>query len=78
MNERIQIDSEHLRAAVATWKEEWSTATFGSDAEYDKGRDRFAGAVDGVLSEFGAEFIRMAEPIWDIQVSALGKAPWSK
>jgi hypothetical protein len=76
--ERIQIDSEHLRAAVATWKEEWSTATFGSDVEYAEGRDRFAGAVDGVLSEFGVEFIRMAEPIWDIQVAALGKAPWFK
>lgn len=72
--ERIQTESAHFRAAVANWKEEWCTATFGNDVEYQKSRRRCDGAVDDVLLNFGAELIQLGQSVWKIQSDALRRA----
>jgi 23S rRNA U2552 (ribose-2'-O)-methylase RlmE/FtsJ len=72
--EQMQPESPYFRAAVANWKEEWLTATFGSDAEYQDNRGRFDGTVNEVMSEFGTELLQMGEPIWGTQAAALRKA----
>jgi hypothetical protein len=72
--EQMQPESPYFRAAIANWKEEWYTATFGSDTEYQDNRGRFDDTVNEVISEFGTELLYLAEPIWRTQAAALRRA----
>jgi 23S rRNA U2552 (ribose-2'-O)-methylase RlmE/FtsJ len=72
--DQMQPQSPYFRAAVANWKEEWHTATFGSDSEYQENRGRSDGTVNEVISGFGTELLHLGEPIWRIQAAALRKA----
>ncbi|KAH7349226.1 hypothetical protein BKA66DRAFT_431577 [Pyrenochaeta sp. MPI-SDFR-AT-0127] len=47
--ERMQPESLCFLTAIATWKKEWYTATFGSDAEYEENRVRTESIVDEAL-----------------------------
>jgi hypothetical protein len=71
---QMQSESPYFRAAIANWKEEWQTATFGSDIEYQDNRGRWDDAVNEVILEFGTELLHLAEPIWRTQAAALRKA----
>ena len=72
--EHVQPEHEDALRAVASWKEEWRVATFGSDAEYLENRKTSNRHVHDVLLEFGAELIVLGGPIWKTQWTALRRA----
>jgi 23S rRNA U2552 (ribose-2'-O)-methylase RlmE/FtsJ len=71
---QMQPESACFQAAVASWKNEWRIATFGSDAEYDQNKAQPDGTVSNVLREFGSKLIKLGEPIWMVQSAALRKS----
>ncbi|KAK4128084.1 hypothetical protein N657DRAFT_2583 [Parathielavia appendiculata] len=88
----VRPDCEAAVEAVRQWKAEWSLATFGlgavtgdcqeedglGEAELEvlgSGREE---KVRAVLQEFGPTLLRLAEPVFAVQVEALKKAPWMK
>lgn len=72
--EQMQPESPYFQAAVANWKDQWYTATFGSDIEYQDNRGKFDDIVNEVISEFGDELLSLGEPIWKTQAAALSRA----
>ena len=64
--------------AIEQWKASWRTATFGTDDEYAASLDRRSHDVEDVLDEFGPKFVRLGRIVWDIQASALEKAPFMR
>ncbi len=64
--------------AIAAWKEQWTTATFGMQAEGDAEalanppKDKVA----AVLSEFGTKLVQLGQPVFAIQAEALRRAPY--
>ena len=73
---RIQPQSPDFLNAVVTWKKGWYAATFYNDIEYQEYCIQSDSIVDDVLSDFGAELIKLGRPIWEIQGAALRKAPF--
>jgi hypothetical protein len=63
----MQPESAYIQAAVASWKNEWRIATFGSDVEYDQNKSQSDGTVSNVLQDFGSKLIELGELIWMIQ-----------
>lgn len=66
-------------SAVADWKSDWREATFaGAEGKLDAEMIRLQDTDEQsrVLGEFGSTLIKLAEPIWAIQLDALRSAPW--
>jgi 23S rRNA U2552 (ribose-2'-O)-methylase RlmE/FtsJ len=74
--DNVEPRSKGALQAVVRWKKSWHTATFGSDSEYEEECNSLDQDVDEVLSEFGGELIRLGQPVWEIQRTALRKAPF--
>ncbi|KAH0543422.1 hypothetical protein FGG08_002280 [Glutinoglossum americanum] len=85
----VQPDSAEATAAIARLKKSWFCATFGSEQggsgketeDNNNGEDGHLDGEDGedvstVLSEFGAQFMELARPVWATQAQALRKARW--
>lgn len=72
------IQSRHPEAvlAVESWKGTWKAATFGSDEEYQEALRVGDPDVEEILEGFGPELVRLGKSIWDIQATALAKAPF--
>ncbi|RYP72952.1 hypothetical protein DL770_007871 [Monosporascus sp. CRB-9-2] len=76
----IQSRGPEAQAAIARWKDLWRVATFGSDEEYATALRESDDAlrVEDVLEEFGTVFVKLGRAVWDIQATALEKAPFIK
>ncbi|GAP88129.2 hypothetical protein SAMD00023353_1501040 [Rosellinia necatrix] len=72
----VQPQREEARRAVDTWKRLWRAATFGSDGEYDDLSRACAPDVGQVLEDFGPTLIGLGAEAWEIQASALSRAPF--
>ncbi|KAI9810029.1 MAG: hypothetical protein M1827_006727 [Pycnora praestabilis] len=71
----VQVDSAKLQDAVCKWRKAWFDATFGG--EEGTGTDigqAAVGEVKSTLERFGADLIRLGQPIWSTQASALKDA----
>jgi hypothetical protein len=73
-----KTDPQHPEAelAIEKWKEIWTTATFGTEEDYEQVLMEGDEAIDEVLKEFGSELIRLGKKIWRIQAKALADAPF--
>lgn len=73
-----KIDPQHPEAvlAIEKWKKIWTTATFGTQEDYETVLMEGDETVEEVLEEFGSELIRLGKKIWHIQAKALSNAPF--
>lgn len=76
-----EVNPSHPAAisSVTGWKSDWGGATFDAyqdTADADKEQLRDTDEQSRVLAEFGSTLIKLAEPIWEIQLHALRSAPW--
>ena len=73
-----KIDPQHPEAvlAIEKWKKIWTTATFGTQENYERVLMEGDETVEEVLEEFGSELIRLGKKIWHIQAKALADAPF--
>ena len=69
-------------SAIATWKNGWKVATFagmpnvaGSDLLL-RADQALKDANISLLLDFGEWLIELGDPIWNLQMDALAKAPW--
>jgi 23S rRNA U2552 (ribose-2'-O)-methylase RlmE/FtsJ len=69
----VQTQSPHALAAVEYWKTIWMETTF--EREHGCPSDE---EVKSLLSTFGEQFVKMAEPIWMTQKNALEKKSFCK
>jgi 23S rRNA U2552 (ribose-2'-O)-methylase RlmE/FtsJ len=60
--------------AISTWKEVWRAATFDKSPSQDPPAE----TVMAMLSEFGESYLKMGNPIWQIQKDALEEADFTK
>lgn len=67
----IQSQSDEAKMAVEQWTREWKAATFGTDDEYQVEVRKNALDVDVVLEEFGQEWIRLSQHVWNLQLEGL-------
>ena len=58
------------------WKKIWTTATFGTQEDYETVLMEGDETVENVLEEFGSELIRLGKKIWHVQAKALANAPF--
>lgn len=74
------VDPTHPDALTATsdWKQAWFVATFGDENEFCGQRRALPEDIEKAIGDFGAEFVRMAKPIWKIQAAALERASFTK
>ncbi|ESZ98023.1 FtsJ-like methyltransferase family protein [Sclerotinia borealis F-4128] len=74
------IQSQHCEAilAVELWKKQWKVATFGTDVEYEEELRATCLNAEEVLGEFRTELVRLGRKVWEIQATALAKAPFIK
>ncbi|KAI0133440.1 hypothetical protein F4776DRAFT_625801 [Hypoxylon sp. NC0597] len=75
----VHANSHEAAYAISVWKKDWTVATFGTDEEWKAHRTEKVKKLDivqNLMTDFGRELIRMAEPVWDIQASALKRAPF--
>ena len=72
------MDPRHPEAklAIEKWKKIWTTATFGTQENYERVLMEGDETVEEVLEEFGSELMRLGKKIWHIQAKALADAPF--
>ncbi|ETN41738.1 uncharacterized protein HMPREF1541_03675 [Cyphellophora europaea CBS 101466] len=73
-----KIQSNHPLAVhmVATWKQQWKVATFGTAEEYRQAVQENGSDAAAVLEVFGKAYVQMGRHIWATQATALSKAPY--
>ena len=89
----VQPDCLEARKARAAWQDKWQYLTFSPPHEPISFQTRadnnssfgnpsrrpvVTKDADDVLAAWGQDFIKLAEPIWNIQLEALGKASWMR
>lgn len=67
----IQSQSDEAEIAVKQWTQEWKVATFGTDDEYQQVVRQNTLEVEMVLREFGEQWIRLSEDVWNMQLKGL-------
>ncbi|KAI1484745.1 hypothetical protein F5X96DRAFT_411131 [Biscogniauxia mediterranea] len=75
----VRADSDEAAQAINEWRKDWAIATLGTEHEwiYRQNEKLFnSEAVSKLTMEFGQELIRLGEPVWRTQTSALKKAPF--
>ncbi|KAI0827239.1 hypothetical protein F5Y06DRAFT_236651 [Hypoxylon sp. FL0890] len=75
----VRASSYEAVRAIAGWKKDWAVATLGTDEEWEAHRAENVFNLDivkALTKDFGRELIRISEPVWAIQASALKKAPF--
>ncbi|OTA53666.1 hypothetical protein K449DRAFT_339517 [Hypoxylon sp. EC38] len=75
----VRANSDEAARAISGWKKDWTVATLGTDEEWKAHRAENVFKLDVVqklATDFGRELIRIAEPVWEIQASALKSAPF--
>ncbi|KAI1135733.1 hypothetical protein F5Y05DRAFT_393016 [Hypoxylon sp. FL0543] len=73
----VHANSSEAARAIASWKRSWAVATLGTDEEWKAHREENvfnSNIAQDLTKEFGRELIRMSEPVWAIQASALKRA----
>ncbi|KAG8622996.1 hypothetical protein KVT40_007972 [Elsinoe batatas] len=63
-------------AAVEEWKETWRVMTFGTEEEGRAVYDAHHVGFEKLLEEFGEEFVRLAEKVWEIQADGIEGSKW--
>ncbi|EEA18523.1 conserved hypothetical protein [Talaromyces marneffei ATCC 18224] len=72
----IRADSEDAKTAIERWKVQWKIATFGTDNDNCEAIHLDMSDIEVILQEFGPKLIKLGRKIWEIQASALEKAPF--
>ncbi|CAJ2500328.1 Uu.00g031810.m01.CDS01 [Anthostomella pinea] len=74
----VRSDSAEARRAVAMWKEVWRVAMGGFRTEEEDQEAHPIGEhdVEQVLKDFGEELVELGKPVWEVQATALAKAPF--
>jgi hypothetical protein len=73
-----EVQSHHSEAVVAIerWKAIWRSATFEKDQGYWNELQKGEQSVAEVLGEFGPELIWLERKVWNVQATALARAPF--
>jgi 23S rRNA U2552 (ribose-2'-O)-methylase RlmE/FtsJ len=78
----INLDHHAARESIASWKSLWKYLTFKDFESIPLPQSSLYGTDDGYVRTlrdgFGAQFLRIAHPIWQIQAEALRKASFSQ
>ncbi|KAI0976560.1 hypothetical protein F4678DRAFT_468763 [Xylaria arbuscula] len=74
----IQPQHEDAIRAVRTWKQLWKSANFDTESDFERLSVSLEPDVNEVLEDFGATLVRLGKKVWEIQATALAKAPFFK
>ncbi|KAF5677538.1 methyltransferase family [Fusarium heterosporum] len=74
----IQADGEYAKQMVASWKQKYRIATFGTDEEYAKMHQVSSQTAQMELEKFGKEYIALGRNIWRTQADGLENASFMK
>ncbi|KAK4166985.1 hypothetical protein QBC43DRAFT_286379 [Cladorrhinum sp. PSN259] len=80
----VKPGQEAAVQAVERWKAQWKIATFGEEVMDEREWEALGGIqgsaikAEAVLKEFGNELLRLAEPVFAVQLEALRNAPWMR
>ncbi|KAM0717991.1 hypothetical protein Q7P37_006323 [Cladosporium fusiforme] len=72
----LRTEREEATQAIQSWKQEWKTATFGSEEELQQLTRRGEADVRALLEEIGPTLIELATGVWSVQAGALKRATW--
>jgi 23S rRNA U2552 (ribose-2'-O)-methylase RlmE/FtsJ len=78
----VNLDHYAARESIAYWKSLWKYLTFKEygDIPLPKSSvyESHNAFVQGLVNGFGPQFLRIAQPIWEIQAKALQNAPFTQ
>ncbi|OJJ84459.1 uncharacterized protein ASPGLDRAFT_125888, partial [Aspergillus glaucus CBS 516.65] len=78
----VDLENEAARASLSYWKCLWKYLTFKDFGNISPPRSSLYESTDAFVrklrDEFGPRFIKIAQPIWEIQAKTLRRAPFTK